>query len=256
MCLIVFQYDTHPAYTLVLAANRDEFYARPTEPAHVWEDAPHVLAGRDGKAGGTWFGVTRDGRWAAVTNYRDPDAHMPEAPSRGNLVADFLTGTAAPRPYLDAVAARADRYNGFNLLVGSPDTCLYLSNRDDGVQPVTPGTHGLSNHLLDTPWPKVKRGSQKLARAGNGAIDVHTLLDLLDDRTEADPDALPDTGVDAATETMLSPIFIQSATYGTRSSTVLLLGRDGRATFAERTYERGAPANTRTFSFELAPDIE
>jgi uncharacterized protein with NRDE domain len=253
MCLIVFQYDAHPAYDLVLAANRDEFYERPTEPAHFWDDAPHVLAGRDGKEGGTWCGVTRDGRWAAVTNYRDPDTHMADAPSRGHLVSDFLTGTSAPRRYVETVAARADQYNGFNLLVGSPDACLYVSNRDGGVQWVPPGTHGLSNHLLDTPWPKVERGTRKLAQASNGTVDVPALLDLLDDRTEAHANALPDTGVDAATEKMLSPIFIQSADYGTRSSTVLLLGRDGQATFAERTYDHGAPADTRTFSFELSP---
>jgi uncharacterized protein with NRDE domain len=253
MCLIAFRYDAHPEYRLIFAGNRDEFYSRPTTPVHFWDDAPHVLAGRDDQAGGTWLGVARDGRWATVTNYRDPDTHMPDAPSRGHLVSDFLTGSQGPRAYLRSVASRANQYNGFNLLAGDPRTCAYLSNRDGGVRTVSPGTHGLSNHLLNTSWPKVDRGKQKLDAVVEDGVSVRRLLALLDDREQADPAQLPDTGVGPEAEAMLSPIFIQSEEYGTRSSTVLLIDRDGRVTFAERTYERGVAVRTREFSFEAVP---
>lgn len=260
MCLIAFRYSDHPEYALVFAGNRDEFYERPTAPAQFWDDAPHVLAGRDRKAGGTWLGVTRTGRWAAITNVRDPSSRDPDAPSRGQLVADALTGSQPPEDYVRSVAARATQYNGFNLLVGSPSACWHLTNRadltedaDDPVrmQAVAPGTHGLSNATLDTPWPKVKRGTRKLDAALADGAGPERLLDLLDDREPAPDDELPDTGVGQAVERMLSPLFIESPDYGTRSSTVLLIRHDGRVTFAERTFERGTPVGTREFSFEI-----
>ena len=259
MCLLTFHWNQHPTHALILAANRDELYERPTAPAHFWDDAPHVLAGRDESAGGTWMGVTRTGRWAALTNVRALDIRdpKPDAPSRGHLVADFLTGTASPQEYMTAVSDRGDRYNGFNLLVGTLDACLYYSNHDGTVRTVSTGTHGLSNHLLDTPWPKVKRSTRRLRQAvetANGhAPDPEGLLDLLDDRTPAPDHALPRTGVGLETERMLSPPFIESPDYGTRASTVLLLRRDGHVRFVEQTFVNGTLGRTRDFAFDSAP---
>ena len=259
MCLIAFRYQQHPTHALILAANRDEFYARPTAPAQFWDDAPAVLAGRDQQAGGTWMGVTRTGRWAALTNVRalDVQAPKPDAASRGHLVSEYLTGTAAPRTYLASIADAEDAYNGFNLLVGTPDACWYASNHGVAPQSVSPGTHGLSNHVLDTPWPKVQRTTRRLDEtlsASNGsAPDADVLLDLLDDRTPAPDEALPDTGVGLEAERMLSPPFIESPDYGTRASTVLLIGHDGAIRFIERTFRKGTPTRTRAFAFDAAP---
>jgi uncharacterized protein with NRDE domain len=288
--LLAFALDAHPRYHLVLMANRDEFYARPTTPAGWWGDAPTVLAGRDEAAGGTWMGVTRAGRWAALTNVRDPARARDDAPSRGALVADYLRGERPPAAYLADLAARAGRYNGFNLLVGDGRTAAYLSNRaadydardayadamdangtrpPAGPQPVAPGVHGLSNALLDTPWPKVARATDRLrtrlaaVAANDRASDArasdalaNTLLSALHDETPAPDDALPDTGVGLELERMLAPLFIRSDRYGTRASTVLLLARDGTVTFAERTFDHGAPGPLRRFTFEAARAAE
>jgi uncharacterized protein with NRDE domain len=257
MCLLVFQYDAHPDYSLIFGGNRDEFYERPTAPADYWDDAPHVLGGRDRKAGGTWMGVTRRGHWGVVTNIRDRHPHRDDARSRGALVADYLREEPNPRAYLDAIAAEADRYNGFNLLLGTPTSLYYLSNREGTVRAVEPGLHGLSNDHLDTPWPKVRRAKRGLrSRIANDAVSPEPLLDLLDDRRPAPDDQLPDTGFGRERERMLSPIFIAGETYGTRASTVLLMGRDGTVTFVERTVERGEPQSTRRFSFEGAARTE
>ncbi|HEX2208992.1 MAG TPA: NRDE family protein, partial [Longimicrobium sp.] len=199
MCLIALALDGHPAYRLVMAANRDEFYARPTAPAEWWSDAPDVLAGRDLREGGTWMGVTRAGRVAAVTNYRDPElAQLQGAPSRGALVADFLRGSADAEAYARGLARRAARYNGFNLLVGDEGGWFYVSNRAEGVRRLEPGVYGLSNALLDTPWPKVVRAKaameDALAAAEGDAWDAG-LWEMLADRVIAADDSLPDTGV-------------------------------------------------------------
>lgn len=264
MCLIAFAIDVHPEYPLVFAGNRDEFYARPTAPARFWAEAPEVLAGRDRKAGGTWLGVTRTGRWASITNVRDPSARIDDAPSRGHLVADYLTGDADPDTYLREVAARGDRYNGFNLLVGDGAWCGYVSNRtpnasthNGDVRRVEAGIHGLSNAALNTPWPKVTRATGALRGVLDDAfpgesLDPERLLTLLDDRRRAPDDALPDTGVGRDAERMLSPVFIESDGYGTRASTVLLIDRNGHVTFAERTYDAGRAEGTRTVSFATA----
>ena len=254
MCLVLFNWMQHPAYRLVLAANRDEFYARPTAAASFWDDAPHVLAGRDQEAGGTWMGVTRGGRWAAITNYREPDRHRPDAPSRGQLVARYLSGHISPQTYARVVNEQGDAYNGFNLLLGTPASLYYVSNRGGDRRRVEPGHHGLSNHLLDTGWPKVERGRRKLRRAlDQDSVKAPHLLDLLYDTAQPDDEALPETGIGLAGERLLSPMFIASSDYGTRASTVLLIGRDGRATFAERTYDGGDPVGEHHFSFEVDP---
>jgi uncharacterized protein with NRDE domain len=172
MCLIAFAYKTHPRYSLVVAANRDEFYRRPTAPVDFWPECPCVLAGRDLEQGGTWLGVSRDGRFAALTNYRDPAANRPDARSRGELVRDYLCGSMSPQEYLERVKASGGDYNGFNLLVGDAGGLWYYSNRTDVVAAVAPGVHGLSNHLLDTPWPKVAKAKAGLAACLAGPDDA------------------------------------------------------------------------------------
>jgi len=252
MCLLVFSYDSVPEWPLVFAGNRDEFYGRPTAAADFWDDAPHVLAGRDLKAGGTWMGVTRRGHWGVVTNVREPKAYREDARSRGALVADYLRREPSPVEYLERVAAEADRYNGFNLLLGTPDTLYYYSNRATGIRAVEPGIHGLSNDRLDTPWPKVRRAKQALRRdLQRDSLTTDRLLELLNDRRPAPDDELPDTGLGQERERMLSPIFIEGQRYGTRASTVLLIDDTGRVSFTERTFEDGDLDETRRFTFEV-----
>ena len=239
MCLIALAFKTDPRYPLVLAANRDEFYARPTAPARFWEDAPQVLAGRDLKAGGTWMGITTRGKIAAVTNYRDPASHKDHAPSRGELVSSYLRGNAEPEEFLDSLARNASRYNGFNLILGTAGTLYWYSNRGRGVGLLAPGIHGLSNHLLDTPWPKVTTAREALTRVleHDEHMDTEALFSALTDHTVPADEDLPDTGVGLVRERMLAPVFITSPDYGTRSSTILTVDTAGTALFTERTHD-------------------
>lgn len=255
MCFLVLAYKQHPRYRLVLATNRDEFYARPTAPAAYWTDAPSVLAGRDLQGGGTWMGVTRAGRFAALTNYREPGVTIPDAPTRGALVADYLTGAHNPRTYLEDARQRADRYHGFNLLVGDTEGLYYFGNRASEIRMLDPGFYGLSNHLLDTPWPKITRGKAALAAALDAdTLDSERLFQFLVDGRSAPDEDLPDTGVGLTWERVLSSIFIESPTYGTRVSTIVLVDQGGHATFIERTYvpnTNGELPITRRFEFEI-----
>jgi uncharacterized protein with NRDE domain len=252
MCLILIAHGAHADYPLVIAANRDEYYQRPTAKAAFWQDHPHILAGRDLECMGTWLGVTRGGRFAALTNFRDPRVRKSEAPSRGQLVSDFLASDQAPRAYLEEVAIEAPRYNGFNLLAGDIGGVFYLSSRTGSVQQLSPGIHGLSNHLLDTPWPKVERGKQRLQTALQGEFDTGTFLDLLHDREPAPASELPDTGIGLEMERVLSPLLIVSPQYGTRASTAVLFGEDGSVSFAERTILPGGNAGpTVSLRFSL-----
>jgi len=254
MCLILLGYHAHPRYPLIVAANRDEFHDRPTDPAAFWSNTPHVLAGRDKKAGGTWMGVTKRGRWAAITNYRDPSTRRDDAPSRGHLVADYLTQTTSPDEYVHEVASRGERHNGFNILVGTPDQVKYYSNRGGAVRSLSHGVHGLSNHLLNTEWPKVERGKRKLQRLleRESHLDAEELLEVLHDTETPDDERLPDTGVGLAGERLLSPMFIEGDNYGTRSSTVLLVDASHHVTFVERTFENGAGTMTQQYDFDIA----
>ena len=239
MCLILFAHGAHADYPLVIAANRDEYYARPTAKAAFWQDHPHILAGRDLECMGTWLGVTRRGRFAALTNFRDPGERKTDAPSRGQLVSGFLVAEREPREYLEEVATLAPRYNGFSLLAGDIDGVFYFSSRTGSVQPVPPGIHGLSNHLLDTPWPKVAQGKQRLQAALTLEPSAEALLQLLHDREPAAQSELPDTGIGVEMERVLSSALIVSPQYGTRASTAVLFGRDGDVDFSERTILRG-----------------
>ncbi|MFQ5935099.1 MAG: NRDE family protein, partial [Acidiferrobacterales bacterium] len=252
MCILLLSYGQHPNYPLVVAANREEAYARPTKTAAFWEDTPDVLAGRDLLAGGTWLGITRHGRFAALTNFRDPDLNLPDRPSRGRLVSDFLISNEAPVAYLSQVAQHADQYNGFSLIVGHGDICGYYSNRGHEVRALSPGLYGLSNSLLDEPWPKVTRGKQALSAVLSGDADVRpeSLFALLADRTVADDVELPSTGVDIEHERVLSPLFVSTPSYGTRSSTVILLDRESTVTFIERSFD-GDPERYTTVSYRF-----
>ena len=253
MCLILIAHGAHSDFPLVIAANRDEYYQRPTARAAFWQDHPHILAGRDLECMGTWLGVTREGRFAALTNFRDPRERKTDAPSRGQLVSDFLASEQEPREYLGDVAIEAPRYNGFNLLAGDIDGVFYFSSRTGSVQQVSPGIHGLSNHLLDTPWPKVELGKRRLQAALEGEFSAESLLNLLHDREPAAESELPDTGIGAEMERVLSPALIVSPKYGTRSSTAVLFGVDGSVSFAERTILPGGntgPTVSLHFSLE------
>ena len=245
MCLILFAHRTHAAYPLVVGANRDEFHARPTAPSEWWEDAPEVLAGRDLQGGGTWMGATRTGRFAAVTNVRDPALERIGAPSRGNLVADFLRGHDNPEEYLVRLAPSADQFNGFNLLVRDAGELWYLSNRGGRMRRLGRGVYGLSNAALGTAWPKTARGERALREllTTPEGPSPDAVLEILGDRTVAADTDLPDTGVGAEYERLLAPAFITSDAYGTRASTALLVGADGTVTWAERSFgSNGQPS--------------
>jgi uncharacterized protein with NRDE domain len=245
MCLILFSYKEHPHYQLIVAANRDEFYERPTAPATFWEDSTKVLGGRDLKMMGTWMGVTRTGRFAAITNYREPSVEVQGAKSRGELVSKFLEGHDSPMDYLKKVREEGEFYNGFNLLVGDKLSLLYLSNRDGQTIEVTSGVHGLSNHLLDTPWPKVHKGKmafEKILKASS-KVNPNNLLDLLADSEQAQDEELPSTGLSLELERVLSPLYINHVGYGTRSSTVLLIDYNNHVTFVERFYQHNEGKN-------------
>jgi uncharacterized protein with NRDE domain len=241
MCLILVAWQAHPDYPLVVAANRDEFYARPSAPAGFWADAPGVLAGRDLEAGGTWLGVSRTLRFAALTNFREGGRQRPDAPSRGALVSDFLGGDDDPGSYLDSLVRRAVAYNGFNLFVGDGQRLGYYSNRDThGPRWLAPGIYGLSNHLLDTPWPKLAAAKRAFSASLKQLPTTAPFFELLADR-EIVPDVhLPETGVPIEWERILSAIFVCSPDYGTRASTLLTMHRDGRVMLAERSFGREA----------------
>jgi uncharacterized protein with NRDE domain len=256
MCLVLVALDRHPEYSLIVAANRDEFYDRPAAPAAFWADAPSVLAGRDLQAGGTWLGVDRQGRFAAVTNYRQGRRESPAPRSRGRLVSDFLTAAIPTADYLRRVARDAHLYAGFNLLAGQRGELHYFSNRDGPPRTLAPGVYGLSNHLLDTPWPKVRSAKSALGALWHrrGPELTADLLALLADRTRPPDESLPRTSVGREWERLLSSAFILSGEYGTRSSTVVLVGRDGDAEFLERGFgPGGAPAGVARFTFPLEP---
>jgi uncharacterized protein with NRDE domain len=242
MCLILFAWRQHPDYPLIFAANRDEFYDRPTSPAAFWPDAPHVLAGRDLVGRGTWLGLSRDGRLAALSNFRDPAEREREGRSRGLLVANFLRESGPVNVSLEKIARQRSEYRSFNLLAGTVHKLFFYSSRQNQIRSLPPGIYGLSNHLLDTPWPKVVRGREALARVleRGGKPPVSELFALLADTRRAPEQLLPDTGVGLEWESILSPLFIVSPLYGTRSSTVLLIDQNSSATFVERTF-RGSP---------------
>ncbi len=258
MCLVVVALDAHPRYALVIAANRDEFHSREALPAHWGERPPFagVLAGRDLVAGGTWLGIRRDGRWALLTNVREGRGRNdPAAPSRGLLVPAILNDRGTPAAALYAVMRNADAYNGFNLLAGNAGSAAWASNRSKETLAITAGVHGLSNALLDTPWPKLARTRTKLAEwTAHDDGDLTPVFAALSDRSRPPDEALPSTGVPIEWERLLSAPFIVSEDYGTRCSTVLVVERGGNARFIERTFDRyGVQTGQVDVAFDVAP---
>jgi uncharacterized protein with NRDE domain len=238
MCLIFISIKSHPTYKLVIAANRDEFYNRKTAPAAYWEDHPEILGGRDLEAFGTWLGMTRHGKISMITNYRDPKNIDPHAPSRGKLVSDYLLNDISPDQYLIDLEPEAKKYNGFNLITGTTDELWYFSNYRKGIERLDSGLYGLSNRLLDTPWPKVERGKVKMnSILQSKKIEPDHLFELLYDVETATDDELPDTGIGLERERALSSMFIKSTGYGTRCSTVILVDHENNVSFSERVYD-------------------
>lgn len=261
MCLILFAYNMHPKYQLVLAANRDEYYIRPTQPLAFWDDGTGILAGRDLKNHGTWLGVTQTGRIAAITNYRDPESLKENAPSRGLLVSNFLAAKTSPLGYLQDLQKIGRRYNGFNLLVGDHSGLYYFSNRVNRIQRIETGLYGLSNRLLDTPWPKVEKGKAdfKALLDASKDINLEDLYNLLQNRSCPPDDRLPDTGIGIEAERLLAPLFIANSVYGTRSSSIVLMERNGTVMFTERTFidknQEIAEDKTVQYSFTVFPEF-
>lgn len=250
MCLILLAWQAHPHYPLVVIANRDEFHARPTAAAAAWPDAPHVIGGRDLEAGGTWLGVTTTGRLAAVTNVREPGRPTGER-SRGYLTRDFLQGTSSAGDYLGSLDGKA--YAGFNLLLCDDRELWYGSNRATPARRLSAGIYGVSNHLLDTPWPKLASAKARFTQLLSGKPEKNALFELLaDDEIVADA-RLPATGVSLEWERRLSAIFVRSPEYGTRASSVVLIAADGCGSLHERSFgSDGRTMNDATIHFNGA----
>jgi uncharacterized protein with NRDE domain len=244
MCVIGFHWQPGAAVPLLLLANRDEFYERPTAPMGWWEGGA-ILAGRDLREGGAWLGVSREGRLAAVTNFRQAGGPQPGRPSRGRLVVRFLEGGLSAAAFLEALRPEAGDYNPFNLLLyDGVDLRGYESHRDR-VVPFSPGIHAVSNGDFDEPWPKVEALRGSLAEHPEAE---EALLSLLEDRTGFAEDQLPETGVPLAWEKALAPLFIRTPTYGTRASTLVHLGQS-QARVIEQGFTREGRGERRAFAF-------
>lgn len=252
MCLILFAVNAHPDYPLVIAANRDEFYARPTQPLAPWADAPQLLAGRDLEAGGTWLGLTREGRFAAITNVHGDAALHGRKRSRGELTRDFLLGAGSAAAYAQRAAEDGGYYTGFNLLVGDSSGLFYCSNRNHGdPRRLDGGIYGLANESLDTPWPKVESGKAELQQLLEGEPQPQALLALLADHAPAPADASLEV-IGLSREEILTSRFLSSERYGTRASTVLLIDCAGLATVWEQNFSSGGRAGElRRFDWQL-----
>ena len=247
MCLILFAFKQHEDYPLVVIANRDEYYARPTLAAHWWSDSPDILAGRDLEAQGTWMGVNKNGRFAAVTNVREPGGFSPGRLSRGKLTRDFLSSSEPPEVYLKGIEPNSHDYAGFNLLVGDSSGLLFFSNRHPGIRDIQPGIHGVSNGLFDEAWPKLASGKKALATTLKSEFDDKDLMEILTDKTTAEDNYLPETGVPLDIERMLSSRFIRSKDYGTRACSIVRFSSHGEIFFSEHNYNNGGKLADKIF---------
>lgn len=248
MCLILLAYKASPQFPLILLANRDEFYNRPSRAAGIWPENPDILAGKDLRGGGTWLGISQSGRLAAITNFREPPVtpapkNNTAAPSRGELTLNFLSASIPGEEYLQELTEQASSYAGFNLLIDDGQQLFYYSNRNQKIEPLSAGIYGLSNHLINTPWPKVAQGCEDLRQALNNPC-AENLWPVLQNQDQPADHQLPDTGVGLEIERMLAPRFIHSADYGTRASTVILRDYHGDTRFLERNFDHGGEINT------------
>lgn len=253
MCVLAFGWRVHERFPVVLAGNRDEFHERPTAAAHWWDDAPGLLAGKDLRAGGTWMGVTRSGRFAVITNIREPPVRESTGgPSRGALVREFLLSSLPPARWAEGV--RADSYQGFNLIAGDRTEAIYLTSRRSSYRVLEPGIHGLSNHLLNTSWPKVEKSRQAMESClCEAAPETGKLFLALADRQTAEDDSLPSTGIPEEWERRLSSVFVVHPEYGTRASTVITMSRTGNVCFEERGFDpAGNTGHVRRFGFAVS----
>lgn len=254
MCLAYLAIAAHPDWPLFIAANRDEFHARSCLAASPWANHPDVIAGIDLQGQGTWLGITKQGRFALLTNYRDPSSVVAGAPSRGELTTRYLVGDEQPEAYALNVHRQSARYNGFNLIVGKLATASYVGNRSSQTTPqkLAPGRYSISNHLLDTPWPKAERLRQALDQHPIEDLNrsLAPVFDLLKDNTQADDMLLPKTGLTMDRERLLSSPFIISPDYGTRCSTVIAVHASGRALLSEISYDpSGEPTERHDWPF-------
>ena len=239
MCLIVFAYKVHPDYKFILTANRDEFYERPTSAANWWEDQSDILGGRDLKAGGTWMAVNKNGRFAALTNYRDIQNIRNDARSRGDLPTDFLARHMSAKGYAKTVVETGAEYNGFNLLVMDHNALCHVSNYENKVNELEPGIYGLSNALLDTPWPKVQKAKADFEDLIKGDFGPDDLLQVMTDEATAPDSDLPQTGLPLEMEKALSAMCIRTHNYGTCCTTAMTMGYDGKVAYQEKSYPVG-----------------
>lgn len=249
MCLINFAYQHHPKYKFILVGNRDEFYSRPTQSLHWWEDHPHILAGRDLKDGGTWMGMSKDGKIAALTNYRDLKNLKENAPSRGIILKKYLSGEIPLHEFHIFLKTQGRLYNGFNLIYGTADEFYYYSNQSDRWQIVLPGIYGLSNAFLDTPWTKVVTSKQlftEIIQSEN--FSSGELINMMHNTAEATDDVLPSTGVSPELEKKLSAMFIQTENYGSRLTTFIRMNEHDEVEYEERSY---VPEYRQSFSFQI-----
>lgn len=245
MCLLFVAYNLSSRYRFVIAANRDEFFDRPTAPLDYLDGKKSILGGRDLQGGGTWLGVSRDLRFGAITNYRDTIAVKSDAPSRGEIVYNYLGGQKTGSDYLKDLSHKANCYAGFNVVFGDRRGLFYYSNKSGDVRQLGEGFYGLSNHLLDTPWPKVTRGKYFLqpCMVTESPVDVERIFELLRDDAQPEDKVLPDTGVGLSLERLLAPIFICGEGYGTRSSAIITVTHEGEVHFSEKTYHRSITSN-------------
>lgn len=256
MCTVLFAYKVHPQFPFIFAANRDEFYDRPTAKAQYWNDHPHVLAGRDLEKMGTWMGVTKSGKFAALTNFRDPNQPKEGKRSRGELVSNFLIKNQSVNDYSKDLQATTDQYQKYNLIFGNTDNLYYFTNVTNELKMLTPGIYGLSNHLLNTNWPKVVKGRNLLHECIEDVekVDFHCLFQILKDHTISPDYLLPNTGVSIDLERQLSPLFVQTHNYGTVSSTILMLSTLKEVTFIERSFTNTREFTEENFSFTINED--
>ncbi len=241
MCLMVFAFKDHPEYNLIFASNRDEFYERPSLTARLWSNDMQIIGGKDLKKGGTWLGVQKTGGFSAVTNYRDPGSYKTNAESRGTLPINCLHHPKGPENYFEDLKKMDGMYNGFNLIAGDQNQLYHFSNIEKKINSITPGIHGISNALLNTPWPKVERAKKLFKKKLNqNKVTDNDLFEILEDRKKFSGKDLPQTGLTPEKEREVSSIFIQTDTYGTRCSSLLYIQKNGDIRFVERTYKPGS----------------